>query len=66
MTFDLSLRIDDGVHDLFEDKCTSYKLCRIYFYKAYTPVVHYFNPPIIYYDSTINVLFDPKATTGLI
>jgi hypothetical protein len=40
--------------------------CRVIYQKAYTPVVHYISPPVVYYGSYTEVWFDPKSSTSLI
>ena len=37
----------------------------IYFYRAYTPLLFYLQPPVVYYQSLTSVIFDPKSTTSL-
>jgi hypothetical protein len=34
--------------------------------RTYTPVIHYLNPPVVYYEATTELWFNPFATLGLI
>jgi hypothetical protein len=40
--------------------CKNREFCKIRFLKAYTPVVFYISPPVIYYEASTEVWFDPK------
>jgi hypothetical protein len=65
LTFTLTVLTD---HELGPEllECGSSSKCRIKFYRSYSPVVYYIQPPIIYYESFTEVWFDPRSTTGLI
>ena len=66
MTFDLSVHISDGLREDYVDTCKTASLCKIVFYKAYTPVIQGLNPPVIYLDSMAEVVFNPKSIMNLI
>lgn len=36
------------------------------FHRNYSPVVHYLNPPVVYYDATTELWFNPWQTLNLI
>jgi hypothetical protein len=40
--------------------------CVVLYQKAYTPVIYYLSPPVVYYESYTELWFDPKYTTSLI
>lgn len=47
-------------------ECKNIGRCTIKFYRAYTPVLHYINPPVVFFDSETEFVFDPKSTTNTI
>lgn len=47
-------------------ECKTPSNCLIQFYKSYTPVVYYLNPPVIYHEATTELWFDPINTLALI
>ena len=47
-------------------ECKNSNYCTIKFYRAYTPVLHYINPPVVFFDSETEFVFDPKSTTNTI
>jgi hypothetical protein len=47
-------------------ECKNKGWCTIKFYRSYTPVLHYINPPVVFYDSETEFVFDPKSTTNTI
>jgi len=65
MTFTLTLMAD---HELGPEvlSCGTSSHCRIIYYRAYTPVVYYIQPPIVYYESFTELWFDPRSTANLI
>jgi hypothetical protein len=65
MTFTLSVESHDelGTETL---ACRTTNYCKITYYRAYTPVLYYIAPPIVYYESQVDVFFDPRSTTNLI
>jgi len=46
--------------------CGTASRCDIYYKKAYTPVIYYINPPVVYFDSIVDIWFNPKSIMGLI
>jgi hypothetical protein len=46
--------------------CENQNDCKIVFYRAYTPVVYYLSPPIVYYESMTDLWFDPRSVANLI
>jgi len=65
MTFTLSVISND---ELGEEtlECSTASKCKIVFYRAYTPVLYYIAPPVVYYQSFTEFWFDPRGTANLI
>lgn len=65
MTFYLTVNAD---HELGPEilECGTESHCRIIYYRAYSPVLYYIQPPILYYESFTEVWYDPRSVTNLI
>ena len=57
-----------AAHDLedIELACKTESYCKVNYYRAYTPTVHYISPRVIYHEAYADFWFDPKSTTNLI
>ena len=66
MTFILTIRGNDGLNDMQTLACKSLKTCTIKVYRSYTPVVHYINPPVVYFEQETEIFFNPKSIQNLI
>jgi len=64
LTFDLSVvsNTDLGPETL---ECGTASKCRIIYRRHYTPVLYYLKPPIVYYDSEVEMWFDPRSADDL-
>ena len=51
---------------LLECKLDTEAWCTIKYQRSYTPVLHYINPPVVFFDSETEFVFDPKSTTNVI
>jgi hypothetical protein len=58
--FYLSVKADDIFGEEQHMHCKTESKCLIRYSRAYTPVVFYINPPVIYYEAFTDVWFDPK------
>ena len=47
-------------------ECEMPSKCQIIYRRHYTPVLYYIKPPIVYYESFVEVWFDPRSTQSLI
>ena len=56
---------DSDLNNLKQLNCDDYWLCDITFNRGYTPLLYYFQPPVIYYQSITSVFFDPKSAIYL-
>jgi hypothetical protein len=65
MTFTISA-ISNNEHGTDDMKCVKASNCLITYKKNVTPVVFYLSPPVVYYESFSEIVFDPKYTTSLI
>ena len=65
MTFTLSV-VSNGELSTETLACRTTNNCKITYYRAYTPVLYYISPPIVYYESQVDVFFDPRSTSNLI
>jgi hypothetical protein len=65
MTFTLSVVADNelGPETL---TCSSASKCKITYRRHYTPVLYYIKPPIVYYESYVEMWFDPRSTANLV
>jgi hypothetical protein len=63
--FYLSIRTTDVFGEEQHLQCSSKNKCLVRFMKTYTPVVFYISPPVFYYESYVEVWFDPKGTVNL-
>ena len=65
MYFYLSIKVNaaTGLQNL---ACGSSNKCRIKYSRKYSPLLYYIRPPIVYYESTVELVFDPKSTPSLI
>jgi hypothetical protein len=61
MDFTLSVVADNelGPQEL---KCATKNNCKITYRRHYTPVLYYIKPPVVYYESMVEVWFDPRNT----
>ena len=66
MDFYVSVQTVDDVQGVVELQCKTRSDCKIQFKRSYTPVLHYINPPVVYYDMETEFFFDPKSTTSVI
>ena len=65
MLFTLSIQYNDenGLQNL---ACGDQSRCQIKYKRIYSPRLYYIKPPIIYYESMVEVVFDPRSTQDLI
>jgi hypothetical protein len=65
MSFTLSVVSDNelGPQTL---ACSTSSKCKIVYRRHYTPVLYYLKPPIVYYESMVELWFDPRSTQSLI
>lgn len=66
MTFRLDVQATDGLNEEQTLACDKESYCTIKFIRSYTPIVHYLNPPVVYFEQMTEVWFNPKSTTSLI
>lgn len=60
--FYISVKAPDVAGEDQEMQCKNREYCKIRFLKSYTPVVFYLQPPVVYYTSVTQVMFNPKHT----
>ena len=65
MVFTLSVIADNELGPQTLECGSSWK-CKITYRRHYTPVLYYIKPPIVYYESQVEVWFDPRSTDDLI
>ena len=53
--FELRLIVDSNTIE-----CPTYTDCRIRYRRDYTPIVKRLNPPVVYYESIVEWIIDPK------
>jgi hypothetical protein len=66
MTFDIRLIAEDPDLGPVNLLCGNAAKCKVVYQKQFTPVVYYVKPPVMYYESMVELWFDPKSTQNLI
>ena len=61
ITYDLSLvEYDDDTETLITLKCVLASNCKITYSRAYTPILYYISPPVVYNGSQVAFWVDPR------
>ena len=59
LNFYISVKAPDVFGEEAHMKCKSKYKCLVRFHRSYSPLVHYINPPVIYYEATTELWFNP-------
>lgn len=66
MTFEIRIIAEDPDLGPVPMICEKESNCRVTYQKQYTPVIYYLKPPVVYFESMVELWFDPKRTPRLI
>jgi hypothetical protein len=66
MKFFLKIKTTDPELGLVALECLNVWHCEVVYKRSHSPTLYYIQPPVVYYESTTEVWFDPKGTMGIV
>jgi hypothetical protein len=66
MKFEVRIIANDPDMGPIPLRCKNVNNCLVTYEKQFSPVVYYLKPPVVYFESMVEMWFDPKSTQNLI